>query len=442
MTGFAYLVLGGGGLVLALNMIIVFNTGGMAKHNIHLYILFITSYYLVLAPTVTGITEDWVLFTLGWKGSVDIGDIYDFGMLMILLHFVFYTVGYLIIFRQQSFLKKDLSDISYRLSVGQFIEKRIFLLFLFLYMIIFFNTLAGGINLFRIFMGLYGEPTLGLRGYTYYMQNFADSLILLLVAGYYFKIKPTYYRIMLAMAIPLFLVLGFRYRIILFVFGFGIIYLRDNEVKLLTAIKAILFATLFVYSMLMLTNNRAEIYMQEWDKVNFSVSDLPYDALVNQAKGSRIDFALYKAIFENKIEHDYGKTTFLYPFIKLMPSFVFNGGEKPYPPPQIRDLHLALNSGSQVGEAITSVGSSFYSFGVYGVVSFSLLFGMLVGKLQNRYGKTMFSGLFSIAIGLSLFMWLTRGYSPGFIDHLGFMLIPILILNYFYNKAIRSAVKI
>ena len=67
---------------------------------------------------------------------------------------------------------------------------------------------------------------------------------------------------------------------------------------------------------------------------------------------------------------------------------------------------------------------------------------MLVGKLQNRYGKTMFSGLFSIAIGLSLFMWLTRGYSPGFIDHLGFMLIPIFILNYFYNKAIRSAVKI
>ena len=175
--------------------------------------------------------------------------------------------------------------------------------------------------------------------------------------------------------------------------------------------------------------------MQEWDKFSFDASELPYDALVEQAKGSRIDFALYKAISEGKIKHDLGKTTFIYPFIKLTPSFIFRDGKKPYPPPQIRDIHVALNSGSQIGEAITSIGSSFC---ISGVVIFSLLLGLVVGKLQNRYGKTMFSGLFSIAIGLGLFMWLTRGYTPGFIDHLGFMLIPVLILNFLYNKRLKA----
>ena len=67
-----------------------------------------------------------------------------------------------------------------------------------------------------------------------------------------------------------------------------------------------------------------------------------------------------------------------------------------------------------IGEAMTSVGSSFYAFGIVGIICFSFMLGLIVGKLQSRYGKTMFFGLFSIATGLDLFMWLTRGYAPGF----------------------------
>jgi len=439
MTGFSYLVLSGIVIVLAINMIVVFNTGRLSKHNIHLYVLGSSCYYLVLAPAVTGFTQDWVLYTKGWDGSVDIRGIYDFGMLMILVHFVCYTTGYLTSFRRQYFDKADLSVIGQRLSVKKAIESKIFLLFVFLYAVIFINTLAGGVNLLSVFLGLYGEPTLGLQGYTYYLQNFADSLILVLVAGFYFRIRPLYFRIMMAMAIPLFLILGFRYRIILLVFGICIIYLRDNKISIGNAIKAILFVIVFLYSMLLLTENRRAVYMQDWDKVSFDGTELPYEALVEQAKGSRIDFAVYKAIFEGKITHDLGETTFIYPFIKLLPSFVFSEGKKPYPPPQLRDLHIALNSGSHIGEAVTSVGSSFYAFGVAGVVFFSFLLGLIVGKLQNRYGKTLFSGLFSIATSLALFMWLTRGYTPGFLDHLGFMLIPVVILKFLHTRTIKRS---
>ncbi len=425
------------GVILLVNMVGVLKTGGLSKHNIHLYVLGVSSYYLMLAPTVTGFTEEWVLFSPGWSSSTDIEDIFDFGMLMISLHFACYTIGYFMVFRRQNVGKTDYSAGSERFFVRSGIEAKIFFLFLFFYAVIYLNTLAGGVRLVDVFLGVYGKATLGLKGYTYYLQNFADSLILVLIAGYYFKIKPLYFRVMLALAIPLFLVLGFRYRIILTVFGLSIIFLRDNQVRLATVFKALVFVTVFVFSMLVLTQNRAAIFMQEWDNLNFDITELPYEALVEQAKGSRIDFSVYKAVFDGTIEYDFGETMFVYPLIKLLPSFVFNNGEKPYPSPQIRDIHIALDSGIHIGEAVTSIGSSFYSFGVTGILLFSLLLGLVVGKLQNNFGKTRFSGLYSIAIALALFMWITRGYTPGFIDHLGFMLIPIFMLNFLYRGRMR-----
>jgi len=178
--------------------------------------------------------------------------------------------------------------------------------------------------------------------------------------------------------------------------------------------------------------------MQQWDKMNYDYTEFPYNAFIEQAKGSRIDFALYQAVSDGRIDHDLGLTTFIYPFIKVTPSFVFEGGKKPYPPPQIRDIHVALSSSMDIGEAVTSIGSAYYSFGVGGVMVFGLVFGLVVGRLQNRAGKTPFSALFSIAVSLALFMWMTRGYMPGFVDHLAYLLIPIFILKYTYSNILRK----
>lgn len=425
-------------IILLINGVSVINTGGLSKHYIHLYILGASGYYLTLAPVVTGIEENFLLYTHGWGRSVDIGDIFDFGMLMLVIHFICYTIGYLFVVRVRNTGAIDYSVLPQRQEIGQVIGKSIFYLFLALYAVIFLNTLAGGINLIDIFMGTYGKPTLGLRGYTYYLQNFADSLITLLVAALFFKIKPQYFRIMLMLAIPLFLVLGFRYRIILLVFGIGMIYIRDNRVRLVPFLKALSFVIIFLYSMLLLTHNRATIYMQQWDKMSYDYTEFPYNAFIEQAKGSRIDFALYQALSDGRIDHDLGLTTFVYPFIKFTPSFVFEEGKKPYPPPQLNDIHVALSSSMDIGEAVTSIGSAYYSFGVGGVITFGLVFGLVVGRLQNNAGKTPFSALFSIVVSLALFMWMTRGYMPGFVDHLAYLLIPVFILKYTYGSILRK----
>tara|TARA_A100001015_G_scaffold319645_1_gene443189 strand:- start:1812 stop:3143 length:1332 start_codon:yes stop_codon:yes gene_type:complete len=425
-------------IILLINAVSVIKTGGLSKHYIHLYILGASGYFLTLAPVITGIEEQFQLYTLGWGSSVDIGDIFDFGMMMIVIHFICYTIGYLLVVRVRNTGATDYSAIPQRQEIGQAIGKSIFYVFLALYGVIFLNTLAGGINLIDIFMGTYGKPTLGLRGYTYYLQNFADSLITLLLAALFFKIKPRYFRIMLILAIPLFLVLGFRYRIILLVFGLGMIYLRDNRIKLVPFLKALSFVIIFLYSMLLLTHNRATIYMQQWDQMSYDYTEFPYEAFIEQAKGSRIDFALYQALSDGRIDHDLGLTTFVYPFIKFTPSFVFEGGKKPYPPPQLNDIHVALSSSTDIGEAVTSIGSAYYSFGAAGVITFGLVFGLLVGRLQNNAGKTPFSALFSIVVSLALFMWLTRGYMPGFVDHLAYLLIPVFILKYTHGNILRK----
>jgi hypothetical protein len=426
-------------IILLVNGFTVLNTGGLSKHSLHAYFLGVSSYYLMVAPTFTFITSDYQLYTKGWGGSVDIENIFDFGMLMIVLHFVCYTVGYFLMFSNRPAHVKDFSSPSHRLNVKNTMEGCVFYLFVFFYMVIFLNTLAGDVNLINVFLGLYGKATLGLRGYTYYLQNFADSLIVLLIAGYYFRIRSLYFWIMVFLAVPLFLVLGFRYRIILFVLGICIIFLRDHKISLLNLFKVLGFVVLFVYSMLVLTQNRTAIYMQEWDKLSLDASELPYEALVEQAKGSRIDFAVYKAIDEGTINHDFGVTNFIYPFIKLTPSFVFSGGKKPYPPPLVRDVHIALDSGENIGEAVTSIGTSYYSFGVLGVILGSLIVGLIIGRLQSSFGRTTFSGLFNLAFALALFMWLTRGYMPGFLDHLVFMLIPVVILKFLHTRILKRA---
>ena len=72
------------------------------------------------------------------------------------------------------------------------------------------------------------------------------------------------------------------------------------------------------------------------------------------------------------------------------------------------------------------------------MIAFGLVFGLVAGRLQNSAGKTPFSALFSIAVSLALFMWLTRGYMPGFVDHLAYLLIPVFILKYIYGNILRK----
>jgi len=112
-------------IIFLINGVSVIKTGGLSKHYIHLYILGSSAYYLTLAPVMTGIEKDFLVYTKGWGRSVDIGGIFDFGLLMLVIHFICYTIGYLLVVRVRSVGAIDYSAVPQREVIGQAIGKSI-----------------------------------------------------------------------------------------------------------------------------------------------------------------------------------------------------------------------------------------------------------------------------------------------------------------------------
>jgi len=291
-------------------------------------------------------------------------------------------------------------------------------------------------------MGVYGKPTLGLQGYSYYFQNLADSLIVLILMYYYFNTNKFIFAILIILNFPLFLVLGFRYRLILTIFGLALIYIIQNKIAIRNFIKSSILAILLLVLLLVLTANRTSIFMQDFDAVTIDLLNLPYEVITDQAKGSLVDFALYKAYFTNQISNDLGETWFGYIFVKLIPSFLFSNGVKPYPPPQLVDIDTAINAGREVGEAVTILGGSFYAFNIFGICLAGILLGYISRKFQSIIATSVYNDMLVIVFLLSLFQLITRGYFPQFVDHLAYMILPVLILGRKLKLIRSSAIKI
>ena len=103
--------------------------------------------------------------------NVNVRDYFPFGFSLILLHVAIFNLCYFLTFanyRKLIFINEVDEDL---------MRKRIVRLFAVLFTLIFLNTLAGGINLIDVVLGKTDTTTLGLPGATYYIQNFADSLI-------------------------------------------------------------------------------------------------------------------------------------------------------------------------------------------------------------------------------------------------------------------------
>ena len=209
------------------------------------------------------------------------------------------------------------------------------------------------------------------------------------------------------------------------------IYIFDNRLSIKAISKYLILLLIFFYALMLLTANRTNIYMQKFDEISFDYTEFPYDAVFDQAKGSLIDFAMYKSVDAGHVSIDYGETMFGYIFIKMLPSAFFSGGITPYPPPQMIAIDNAISADRNVGEATTSLGGTFYAFYYPGIYIFAFVLGAIIARAQNRFEKGFFSLLVGLVFSLAAFQWITRGYFPQTIDHLVYMLFPILLLSFF-----------
>ena len=410
-----------------INFILCYYNGGLRNNILNIFTSVTFIIYLFTTPVAYFIKKYYIAF------EMDVKDYFGIGFFQILLHLLFYNFGYFLFIRNKN-RKIYYTDFKLRFQIGIQIEKTIFILFILAYFAVFINTLSVGINLIDVFVGKFGDPTMGLKGGSYYIQNLADSLIGFIVVAFYFKIKKRYYFLMLFFSMPLFLILGFRYRIILSFFGIIIIYIYDKGLNFKSIIKYLLIFLIALYSLLLLTHNRYAIYMQKYDELSYDMTEFDYNVIFDQARGSLIDFAVYKYLDKNIDKIDYGETMFGYVFVKMLPKTFFKSGVKPYPPPSFYIIDDAINGTRDNGEAVTSLGAAFIAFYYPGIYLFGFILGLTIAKLQNQIEKSYLSFIGSILAVLAIFQWVTRGYFPQFIDHLAYILIPIFLLNLIINK--------
>ena len=415
-------------------IIFIFCTGlitvlalGIKKHYFYLFVTGIQFVYLFNTPLHRFQIENYFAI------NVNVRDYFPFGFLVILIHVILFNLFYFLTPANYSALKfKNIVD-------DEGVKKAIYRLFVILYTLIFINTLIGGVNLVDVILGNADQTTLGLPGATYYIQNFADSLITLLVAAYIFKVKKRNKIIMFVLGFVLFIILGFRYRILLTAFAVVLYNIYKNGIKVKLFFRYLTFGLVFIYSLLFLTYNRVKLYSGEYAELTYSPDQFNYDVFYDQAKGSLVDFAMYKAVDNGVVKSDHGQTMFVYVFIKMTPARFFPEGKKPYPPPLLPAIDKAILAPRYIGEAVTVLGSFYFAFSLIGVILISIVFGILTKRL-TIHGIRPISFLVNVMIMMALFQFYTRGYFPQFIDHLAYMTFPWFFLRKYAKDVLPSKI--
>lgn len=312
------------------------------------------------------------------------------------------------------------------------INRKSFVLFLIVYSLIVINSIAGGVNL-SMFTQKLEQSLLGYDGATNYLQNLVDSLIILILLGIFFKQKTGVIIFQLLLSFSLFLVLGFRYRVILTIIGIGIIYILSNKNSLKLNFKKILLLLSFLYFLMFITINRYQFTYGNFSELDFNPTKLNYELFFEQTRGFLADSIIINHYSEKEfnVGHDYGLTMFFYPFLTAIPRIILPNKDEFYPPPQIELQKKIYNSPEAInsGEALLNLGYLVISFGVWGAIIGNLIFGIVIKKMESLINKrNAFSWFLYISFMLACFQWITRGYFPQAITHFLFFIIPLLFL--------------
>ena len=186
--------------------------------------------------------------------NTNVKDYFEFGFLIILIHLTIFNFAYIITPSNTKYIKANII-INEKES-----NDKVYKIFLILYTLIFINTLYGGVNILLILYGKSDTTTLGFAGGSYYIQNLADSLITLLVLTYALKMPNLKKYSLFFLGFTLFIILGFRYRILLTIFAIVLYNFSKKGIKLKKFFQYLTFILVFLYSLLFLTFNRIQLY--------------------------------------------------------------------------------------------------------------------------------------------------------------------------------------
>lgn len=400
--------------------------GGWNRHLVYLWTLFIYCQYILFSPLFFYFNDRRTII------GTDISKYYGTGFFFNCLSILFFLLGYWMINRRG---KKWMAPPK-KILLNP--EKIITIVFYATYGIVLTNMAVGGINVVNVFAG--NEVAgLGARGGSYFLQNFADSLVSVLVLAYLFDIPKRKLLTWIMLSFFLFSILGFRYRIMLSLFGLLFVYLFKNKVGPKQVAWSLVFMSLTLYAIIFSTVNRKSLILRQYSQIVYDPLKFKAEGFFEQTRGALADMAIYK-LYDNpskQATYDLGMTTFGYVFVRMIPRTIYPNKDDFYPPPQIKTIFLAYDAywAKKSGEAPLSVASFYMAWGWIGVVLGHFFWGLLLRKYNARISfRNPFSLAGCIIVALTTFQWITRGYFPQTVDHFVYLMIPLWVLKYFSKK--------
>jgi hypothetical protein len=415
------------GIVFIIGIRLAFIRGGFNRHLVYLWTLFTYMIYVLITPLVMYANNRFVII------GTYIENYYGLGFTFNFFAVVCFIFGYWVMWNKKN-SKWDEPE-KYVIANP---KKLITILFYAIYGIVLLNLAVGGANIQEVFAG--NEVVgLGASGGSYFLQNFTDSLICIIVLAYIYNFPTKTLLFWIAISFFLFSLLGFRYRIVLTLFGILFVYLYKNQIGARQIVFGSFLALLFFYSIMFSTENRKILILRTYNELNFDPLTYNFDNFFDQTRGALPDMAVYKLYDDptRDAKHDYGLTMFGYVFIRMIPRAIYPDKDRFYPPPQLATTIQAYDAwwAKFSGEATLSVGSLYIAFGWLGIVFGHFFWGRLLclfADIIRRSDKLIYVS--SIVLALATFQWVTRGYFPQVIDHFVYLMFPIWVCRYFSVK--------
>lgn len=414
---------------------LIYQYGGI-KYNMPFF--FTTIIYLIYSC----ITPTYYYYTnyVGIYG-LDIRGYYHIGLWYYFLNISFFLFGY------WSIIKKNKKE--YKNKRYIYPEIKIHFLFYFITSLVLLNFAISGVNILNIinvFNFNKNETQLLFTvdetvGYSNYLANFADSIIIILIAAAIFKTNKYILFIWTIFSFIIFTLLGYRYRIILTLVGFIFIYILNTNLNIRSYLRIITFGTIFIVSLLFITVNRGILINKQYSELKFTFEELDLvETIAEQTRGGIADYTLFRYYDLYSPGFDYCSTMILSTIYRALPKSLFSNNEKPVPAMDKKIEHMWDDAKWEpFGEAILNVGFNYLSLGIVGILLFSFIYGLLLAKIQNNINySNPLDILFLVIFTLLSFQYITRGYMPQTIDHLGFFLIPYWLMKILFKISYRK----
>jgi hypothetical protein len=198
---------------------------------------------------------------------------------------------------------------------------------------------------------------------------------------------------------------------------------------------------IILYFFAFITVNRYSLILAKFSDIQYNpVKYKIVNLLAEQTRGALDDINIVKYYEVNDHpEYDYG-ITFLYFVVRAIPRAIIGDyKDQLYPPPAFPIIDKAFNlppEWAATGEAPLHYAYFLIAGNIWFLFAGAFIVGLILGMIQRNIDYTNPKDqLLSIIICLGLFMWITRGYFPQFVDNIVFLLIPYWI----YYAGIKKA---